>query len=342
MKLLSLTITKVDSTSFYRANGVFGDLQRRMPDLHITSMDVKDLRNMGWPDLKLFDIVFMQRPYSGLNLQMARFVKDMRMPLWIDFDDNLFEIPRGNRAKDTFMNPATRKNIEETARLADVISVSTGALAEIYTQLNKNVVVIPNALDTKNLLPRPKKQTEAVLWRGSDTHNLDLYLYAEEIYSIHETYTTNEFLYLGYDPWFIPPTPNFKYAKATDPILYFQQISKIAPKIMHVPLVDSHFNRCKSDIAYLEGTYAGAVCLVPDWPEWQHPGTVRYNSVEEYAEKLRQLLNGGTSFNKYNRQAWEYIMQNRTLEVVNQQRVDLLNQLIKQNNEIDMYLINNR
>ncbi|MDH5524511.1 MAG: hypothetical protein OEY01_11045 [Desulfobulbaceae bacterium] len=339
MKLLSLTITKVDSTSFYRANGVFGDLQRKMPDLHITSMDVKDLRDMNWSDLNLFDVIFMQRPYSSINYQMARFVKDMNLPLWIDFDDNLFEIPTDNRAFDTFANPTIRKNIEEISKLADLITTSTGELAGVFSKINPNTQVIPNALNTQILQPRPKKQNNTVLWRGSDTHQMDIFFYADQMFEAQSTFADFDFIYFGYNPWIIPATTNKKHIKTTDPIIYFQQLNQLAPKIMQVPLVDSHFNRCKSNIAYLEATYAGAVCLVPDWPEWDLPGTVRYNSPEEYAEKLKLLLTGGISFNKYNRQAWEYILEHRTLETVNTQRAELLTQLTAHSPQLKAQLL---
>ena len=327
MKLLSLTITKVDSTSFYRANGVWGDLQRRMPNLNITSIDVKNLRDFNWSDLNLFDVIFMQRPYSGINMQMARFVKDMNLPLWIDYDDNLFEIPLENRAYDTFMEPKIREQLIEIARLADVITVSTAALKQVYDNLNSNVVVIPNALNTQFLAKRPQKTTNTVLWRGSDTHALDITMFAEPIYTAQEKYTDHEFIYYGYSAWMVPVTPNKKYFKSTDPILYFKHISQMAPKIMHVPLSDTHFNHCKSNIAYLEGTYAGAVCLVPDWPEWQLPGTVRYKDETDYLEKLELMLNNKQNFKRMNAEAWEYIEQNLTLKIVNFQREDILQTL---------------
>jgi hypothetical protein len=333
MKLLSLTITKVDSTSFYRANGVFGNLKNKIP-LDITSIDIKNLRDMNWSDLMLYDIVFMQRPYSALNFQMARFVKDMNIPLWIDFDDNLFEIPLDNRAFDVFSAEKVKQQIAEISKLADVITVSTLALKKVFMQFNQRVEVIPNAINTSILRPRPKKTTKTVLWRGSDTHQLDLFVHADEIFKAQNTYGEWNFTYFGYNPWFIPGTKNKKYIKATDPILYLQQLASLAPTIMQVPLVDSHFNRCKSNIAYLEGTYAGAVCLVPDWPEWQLPGTVRYKNATEYAEKLELLLNNKISFKKYNREAWKYITENLTLDTVNNQRAEILTQLVAKNSQL--------
>lgn len=330
MKLLSLTITKVDSTSFYRANGVFGDLKRKM-NIQITSMDVKQLRDMNWSDLMLFDAVFMQRPYSAVNLQMAQYLKDINIPLWIDYDDNLFEIPRGNRARDTFMNEKTHKQIAEICQLANIISVSTPKLGQYLSKFNTNIRVIPNALNTEIFNKKPQKTNKTALWRGSDTHQIDIYPLQFEISDLQETFKDWDFLWFGWDPYYITPASNMKYLKPTDPILYVRQLERIAPKIMHVPLIDIHFNRCKSNIAYLEGTYAGAACLVPDWPEWNMPGTVKYSNPDEYIDKLKLMLTGNINFNRMNREAWEYITENLTLEKVNKQRVQLLEELCSVN-----------
>jgi hypothetical protein len=97
---------------------------------------------------------------------------------------------------------------------------------------------------------------------------------------------------------------------------------------MQVPLADSIFNRCKSNIAWIEGSFAGAVCLVPDWEEWQMPGTVRYSNPAEYGEKMKLLLNNNFNYRKYNDLSWEYIMDNLTLSRVNGQRIEILKGLV--------------
>ena len=51
---------------------------------------------------------------------------------------------------------------------------------------------------------------------------------------------------------------------------YFQNLRRLKPTYCFVPLYDDVFNRCKSGIAWLEGTYAGAVCLASALPEFQH------------------------------------------------------------------------
>jgi len=329
MRLISLTVNKNDSTSFYRANGVLADLKNQM-QLEITSMNFEQLQNMSWANLCLFDVVFMQRPFQDVAVKMAEYCREMNLPVWMDFDDHLLEIPISNtRAYDTFAPDNIRKNIVRLVEIANVISVSTAALKTAFATLNKNIRVIPNAINTSLFNYRQQQKTnKTVLWRGSDTHQLDIFLYADPIFNATQKYSDWNFTWFGYYPWYIPPTPNSKYIKATDPVLYFKQLHGLAPRIMQVPLADSLFNRCKSNIAYLEGTFAGAVCLVPDWEEWQQPGAVKYTSIDDYNDKLELLLNDKVNARKRNSEAWEHIMQNLTLAKVNRQRVELLEQIM--------------
>ena len=330
MKLLVLTVNKIDSTSFYRANGVLHDLKKQMP-LEITSMDFKDLNNMSWANLVLYDAVFLQRPYSGIALKMTQFCRELNLPVWVDFDDYLLEVPADNRSHDLFASPEVRKNITEILTLANVVTVSTTALKNAFAQFSQNIHVVPNAFNHKLFRYREEKpKTEkTLLWRGSETHAMDTLFYANEIMEAQNKFTDWNFLYFGWNPWFIPANQNKVFLPAMDPILYFRRINNLAPRAMHVPLVDSLFNRCKSNIAYIEGTFAGAVCLVPSWDEWVMPGAITYSNAAEYYEKLSILLNEKVNFAKYNSLAWEFIMDSLTLEKINRQRVEILNNLIE-------------
>lgn len=329
MKLLVLTVNKNDSTSFYRANGVLHDLKNQMP-LEITSMNFSELNDMSWASLVLFDVVFMQRPYQSVALKMAQYCRELNLPVWVDFDDYLLEVPSDNRSHYIFSNPAVKKTIVEILQLANVITVSTGALKQAFSQANENIHVVPNAFNTKlfNYRENKTKTKKTLLWRGSETHSIDLFFYGDEIYNAQTNYTDWDFLYFGWNPWFIPQTENRKHINSTDPVLYFKQLHGLSPRAMQVPLVDSLFNRCKSNIAYIEGSFAGAVCLVPAWEEWTMPGAITYQNLEEYREKLGIILNEKVNFSKYNTLAWEFIMDSLTLEKVNKQRVEILKTLV--------------
>jgi hypothetical protein len=75
-----------------------------------------------------------------------------------------------------------------------------------------------------------------------------------------------------------------------DAIKFFSVLKAIKPKINVVPLHDNPFNLGKSNIAWLEATYAGAVTLAPDTPEWRKAGVTNYKDEADFKTKLGFLL----------------------------------------------------
>jgi hypothetical protein len=57
-----------------------------------------------------------------------------------------------------------------------------------------------------------------------------------------------------------------------------------------VPLRDNAFNRCRSNLAWIEATCAGAVVIAPDWEEWRRPGIMNYTDAEGFRRTLRGVM----------------------------------------------------
>lgn len=327
-RLLALTITKDDTTSFYRAAGVMRDIVRQIPDLIVDIHDVSKIGKMTWSLLSQYDAVFLQRPY--MLTELFTYLKEMNIPIWVDYDDNLFQVPDANhRAFDLFMDEKIQKNLVEIAKKADVITVSTQALKTMYETACKDVRVIPNCLPVEFIGSEAQLgKRKSMLWRGGDSHRLDIDVYEYEIGEAMDKYKEWDFAFAGFNPYRIMK-PNKKYRKPEDVILYMKWIREYNPIGMWVPLLDNYFNRCKSNIAALEGTFAGAVCLVPDWEEWQIPGTLKYKTPEEFGEKAQMILNGQVNAKKYRAMALEYIRDNYDLNRVNKLRVELVKELLE-------------
>lgn len=82
-----------------------------------------------------------------------------------DVDDDYFSIePTDRVAYDFFMRPNVRDNIIECISHADVVTAASLRLADIVSQWNENVIVVPNSLPAKLLTwdvkrPREKRDT---------------------------------------------------------------------------------------------------------------------------------------------------------------------------------------
>ena len=324
IKIIAATPVPSDGTSFYRAFGIFKNLERM---LNIQFLQLPQAYQ--WPLLKMADIMFMHRPFVNENVTMLKYAKELGLKIWIDHDDNLFELPPENSGFERY-NADTKQQMFNILKLADVITVSTQELKVYFDKMGFfNVTVIPNALD--DTFPNGKmvdgfNKTKNYFWRGTPTHMGDIYDFQQEIFEAIKQ-TTDPWYFFGYNPHFLTRICDplrVKYLKAEDIIQYFKLLKLHKPHVLHVPLSDNYFNMCKSNIAWIEATMAGAACIAPDWPEWRRPGIINYKNYEEYLQILTSL----PDLEKNWKESREFIMENLTLGKVNLMRKEIIQNLI--------------
>jgi len=323
MNILFVTMNKTNACAYYRGSGIAYDLKKKTNDSIVVAQWSEI--NLYWSEIVQYDIICFERPYNKMALDLCTYIKSCNRILWVDYDDNLLLIPQSNRAVLIYDEEA-KANIKNILSIADVVSVTTEDLKQAFSEFNKNIWVIPNAFNDsifkRRLLP---KRSNIVAWRGTDTHIADLTGVAGAIDKICAEFPENQFLFLGYLPWFLNETMNKFFLKEMDIVIYFQNLMRMAPVVMQIPLQDNLFNRCKSNIGYLEGTYFGAACLVPDF--WDAPGAFKYKTEDQYYDALKRLLSGKVDTDQMVNEAWEYIQDCLVLSKVNVKRVELINSL---------------
>ncbi len=280
-KLLCYIPNHECATSYWRAGGPLSKL--RHPDWAI------DLNgnDAGWPTLIQYDAVFFQRPYTADHVEVMSRCKKMNIPTWIDYDDNLFEVPLSNPAFSTYGRKDIQSNIRKCLEMATVASVSTEPLK---TAMRDDAIVIRNAWNFDNLpLETPAAPPNKIIaWRGSKTHDEDVLTHGPAIMKIYNEYPEYNWVFFGGITWQLAKAmkdfaSRVKVYNATDVMSYFHILKETRPEWLIVPLKDSNFNRCKSDIAWMESTWAGAACLGPNMPEWSQCA-LQYNADHLYTQ----------------------------------------------------------
>ena len=73
--------------SYYRSIGAFSKIK-----------DIKfDLLEKGnWVNYSSIDILYMERPVLPSFIEGMRMAKSFNIPIWVDFDDDLFNVPKYN------------------------------------------------------------------------------------------------------------------------------------------------------------------------------------------------------------------------------------------------------
>lgn len=327
-----------DPTSYWRAVGPLSHLRRYfLPNVEFKVMP----REVQWNDLAWLDGVFIQRPNSAKANVLCHTLEEMKIPIWMDFDDDMFNIPAGNPAFEVFANPETRQNIERLIKRANVVTVSTPALRKLYGYLNKNISVIPNAWnfeefpDSKRMRDQIPIYNQTVIWRGSRTHDDDLMLHLEPLYQVFSENPEWKLTFVGAPLMFVVKTLMKQMTKrcASMPALPIYQflhfMNHLQPSVAIVPLEKCVFNEGKSNIAWQEFSYAGSTVVAPEFGEWRRPGIQTFKTPEDLYRVLSETMKKPKEeLRTINDQSWQDIRDNFNLARVNRLRAGVISKLL--------------
>lgn len=258
--------------------GACGQIRVNWPAqlLQTLNINVLNTRTLyaGFP----IDTIFIQRCAEQPIFDILKACKINGTKIILDFDDLLFKgynegLPSYNRAKSAIDIDKTTACIKDNLDVIDKVVVSTNYLKNVFTDtFNFNKVeVIPNYLprfiyhfDRKNeLTDNLIKPT--ILYSGSSAH------YSETDSGDFNTAIINfiknnidkiNFVIVGEVPFF--------FKDIADQIINIQPINILAyPNLINsiqadfiiAPLKENVFNKCKSNLKYIESCAVGAVML---------------------------------------------------------------------------------
>lgn len=317
-RLALLAPDHLDGTSWYRAAGPLAHLARFIwRELEFVPL----LEPAGWSSFMFCDAIFIQRPHSPQSLDWIRRANDMRIPIWMDVDDDLQAL---SPSHNSFLPYQTiKEDIKEIFKRSTIISVSTRALADkIQSQTDATVVHVPNAVDETLLHYSPPKTLDPkfLVWRGSNTHREDVEL-ARRLFTRPDI----KMHYWGHVP------PWLRSGDTITPWLpmnqYMRELAYCDAGAMVVPLVDNEFNRARSNCSWLEATWAGMATA-----HFTDKGTDQNSMLPEFSVPgvmaLDTLLGADiTKLGKWRENSLCYIRDHLTLAKINPLRRELLQSL---------------
>lgn len=308
INILCICADPNDTTSFYRAGGPFSAIRQKNRKFNFIFKN-----EVHWLDIKMADIVFMERPYESTFASIAQMVKDHQRPLWIDYDDALTKIPASNSS---FTYYQDHRSINKIMDIADIITVSAIKIKDIHYEYKDKIKVIPNALDDSfiDLKIPPNPENKVITWRGSNTHEMDVLSEIRHIQPMITKNTDTKFYFMGCIPACIEilNTDNISLIPKLNMESYQRKLIELRPKTHIVPLARSEFNDSKSNIAWIEATLAGANVLASPVAEFKLPGIGSFDFPNKAS----------------NTESWEYIMGNLRLSKINKIREEIIEQLL--------------
>jgi len=264
------------------------------------------------------DVVHIQRQCLPAQYEFFQKLSHMKSRLQFrliyDADDLMFteDIPVYNECKEILDRVETREATQKIMELCDEMTVSTRELRDYYLKntKQKNITVIPNYIphfymgqfySEEMILRNYKKHKNRpkILYSGSPSHfdlrgntkdqNDDFYHVKDAIIE-----TRNEFCWVfigAFPPSLAPYIQNgeIEYHQWQSLLTYPKFLSSLELSMAIAPLQDNIFNRCKSDIKFLEASALGLPIACQNISTY-NIAPIRFNSGEEMIQKIRETL----------------------------------------------------
>ncbi|MDE2101760.1 MAG: glycosyltransferase, partial [Patescibacteria group bacterium] len=304
-----------------------------LPFTALARADGHELKVVDTPEDPVFfgtDLAVTQRISTPILLGWIGSFRQNRpgKRLIMDIDDNLRQLPSSNPAASVYGNQKIGTlNFEKAAREVDMLTVSNQELANVYADLNKEILICPNALDDELFHEFSKKAptTEEVRkdgefrigYAGTATHVADFATVVKPLCAFMRKHPEAKLVLFGQDlrPLFHPEfwgriehvhgiAPNEQMVRrpseAKDIFMrvYYEVLVKLQLDVAIAPLERYTFNKGKSYLKILEYGLAGVPAIATKfgpYAEYAHghkSAVMVASEPREWVQALEHLLDG--------------------------------------------------
>lgn len=218
-----------------------------------------------------------------------------------------FDIERNHRRLTT-MNKA--------CELADVITTTTQRLAETFKSDHAFPLANYISPDFMPISNKPVRDYIVIGWQGGDSHYNDIRTVFPVLKKIKSIYGDKvKFRFMGADFRRMYSEVDGEFREWIEPGDFFEEFSKDVFDIGIIPLLDTEFNRAKSNIKWLEYSYyniPSVVSYVPPYSDDGHHGKniLFYKTDEEMFSAIKKLIDDPIYRFRLAHEARQYVLKN--------------------------------
>jgi hypothetical protein len=291
---------------------------------------------------KGYDILFINRYIAGMEVdEVVRLREKYGFKLVVDVDDywnlDAWHILYGKYP--------TQKVIDHI-KIADIVTCSNNDLAVYVDELNKNWIVIPNALPYgEDQFTDVKSESEKVrfVYAGSVTHEKDIAILKNPMKRVagdSMVKNNSTFILCGYSEdknvanvWgrmindYLCGFNVDGYIRAALPVDQYMNFYNEADACL-VPLVDSNFNSMKSNLKVLEAATKNATVIcsnVKPYADCKH--IIRVNNQSDWFTNIKKVVKDAIYRKEMGIANGEWCRENFDLVKVNKLRTQIFNAL---------------
>lgn len=294
------------------------------------------------------DVVVFHRPDEPDKLKLARLLKSIGKKVVFDNDDtfkqdSVVALNRFmNKKKYTTGLKKINECIDDFIKEADMVTCSTEYLAEEYRKLNNNVVVLPNCIDPFDFDEPLKNETSKVrigvtgsigvtddLWvlekfipgllNRDDVELVFFSLSPEKDRKLIKEVYTKEYKFLEK----LLKAKNVTWQPFVEMQDYYTTLNDLRLDIMLIPREDSYFNRCKSNLKFLEASMLEIPVIAQGFSDGKSPYQIdpddaRHMIIVEdnskWLEEIDKLVKDKELREKMGKEAKEYVSKKYDVE----------------------------
>lgn len=231
------------------------------------------------------DIVVFHRANDQRSLEIAKLLRKQSKKIVLDNDDSFAHVD--SKKWERYLKEVNYW-LNEFVKFADLVTVSTEFLANEYRPLNPNVVVLKNCVDP-DMWPEEPQRNETDIVRiglvGSVTLNDDykpILPYLEKLkdrkdvkvvlFALprknEDTILAQKYYQEDYQFW---DKMNIEWHPFVPRADYEEALDNLRLDLMLIPRADDYFNRCKSNLKFLEASMLEIPVIAQGFPDGQSP-----------------------------------------------------------------------
>jgi tetratricopeptide (TPR) repeat protein len=212
-------------------------------------------------------------------------------PTIYELSDNITALHEGVAIRGWFSDPVNLALAFQYMRMADALQVTSSGLAEQFRPNNSRIVIFENQMATLGMVGRQVSDRVILGWAGSSGHRQDIEAVSDVIAQVMRACPQVDFAYMGDETIYrilsvALPAGRITYTPPGILDEYLNFLQKLDIGI--APLQDNPYNRCRSDIKFLEYASRGVVPVLSSLTPYK--ASVQNGETGFLYESQQQLL----------------------------------------------------
>lgn len=297
--------------------------------------DITEIQDLA----KKADVVVMQRPTDVEHIELVKWLKLNDKKVIFENDDT-YDVDKSlhlnqlktQEAKDLFIQLSN--NVKKILPMCDGAIASTEMLGKEYAQYNNNVAVLKNCIDPLDEYECKKNNTGKfrVGLVGSVTSNNDYEHIKDQIRQLDERgdvtivvmgvkYPNGQYsktMQKDHDFW--SSLKNIEWHPYVPTLEYMMTVASLALDLAIIPREESYFNKCKSNLKYLEMSLLKIPVLAQAFSTGDGPydtGCAHINLVSDNSTWYNKIVEIKDNHSKYVEQAvmaHDFVLENYNIK----------------------------